>query len=275
MRIRVSHETVYHYAEPPKGVIQTLRMTPRNHDGQYVVDWRIDVAADCRLDAQEDAFGNVTHTFSVDGPLDSLRILVEGEVETQDTHGMMHGTIEHFPPSMFLRSTPLTMPDAAIVACANDVRAGADGNALGLLHALLARLHEEVAFDTDPTKASTTAAEAFALKRGVCQDMAHIFIGCARAAGVPARYISGYLHRNDGAIDQGAGHAWAEAYVEDLGWVGFDPANATCATDAYVRVAVGLDYLGAAPVRGTRYGGGSEALAVQIRVDQAFRQNQN
>jgi transglutaminase-like putative cysteine protease len=275
MRIRVSHETVYHYAEPPKGVIQTLRMTPRNHDGQYVVDWRIDVAADCRLDAQEDAFGNVTHTFSVDGPLESLRILVEGEVETQDTHGMMHGTIEHFPPSMFLRSTPLTMPDAAIVACANDVRAGADGNALGLLHALLARLHEEVAFDTDPTKASTTAAEAFALKRGVCQDLTHIFIAAARELGFPARYVSGYFHRADGVVRQEAGHAWAEAHLPDFGWIAFDPANGICTTDAHVRVAVGLDYLGAAPVRGTRYGGGAETLAVTVVVDQAQRQMQN
>src|ERR1700694_2400740 len=96
MRIRVSHETVYRYAEPPKGVIQTLRMTPRNHDGQYVDD--------CRLDAQEDAFGNITHSFSADGPFDSLRLLVEGVVETQDTHGVMRGTIEHFPASLFLRT---------------------------------------------------------------------------------------------------------------------------------------------------------------------------
>ena len=277
MRIRISHETVYRYAEPPKGVIQTLRMTPRNHDGQYVVDWRIDVSGDCRLDAQEDAFGNITHTFSVDGPLDTLRLLVEGEIETQDAHGIMRGTIEHFPPSLFLRTTPLTAPDAAIIAFANEVRAGAgaDGNALGLLHALLARIHDEVAFDTDPTKASTTAAEAFALKRGVCQDLTHIFIAAARELGFPARYVSGYFHRADGVVRQEAGHAWAEAHLPDFGWIAFDPANGICATDAHVRVAVGLDYLGAAPVRGTRYGGGDESLAVTVVVDQAQRQMQN
>src|SRR5215475_2719840 len=106
MRIRVSHETTYRYEQPAKGVIQTLRMTPRNHDGQYVVDWRIDVSADCRLDAQVDAFGNVTHTFSADGPLEQLRLLVDGEVETQDTHGVVRGTVEQFPPSLFLRATP-------------------------------------------------------------------------------------------------------------------------------------------------------------------------
>jgi len=275
MRIRVSHETVYRYAEPPKGVIQTLRMTPRNHDGQYVVDWRIDVSADCRLDAQEDAFGNVTHTFSVDGPLDGLRLLVEGEVETQDTNGVMRGTIEHFPPSLYLRATPLTAADAAIVACAGAVRAGHDGDALGLMHALLTRIHDEVAFDTDPTKTSTTAAEAYALKRGVCQDLTHIFIAAARELGVPARYVGGYLHRVDGVVRQEAGHAWAEAYVPGFGWIAFDPVNGICATDAHVRVAVGLDYLGAAPVRGTRYGGGAETLSVTVLVDQAQRQMQN
>jgi transglutaminase-like putative cysteine protease len=275
MRIRVSHETVYRYDEPAKGVIQTLRMTPRNHDGQYVVGWRIDASADCRLDAQEDAFGNITHTFNADGPLDTLRLLVEGEVETQDSHGVVRGTIEHFPPSLFLRTTPLTAPDAAISAFARDVGAGGGADALGLLHALLARVHQEIAFDTDPTHAATTAAEAFALRRGVCQDLTHVFIAAAREIGVPARYVSGYFHRADGVVRQDAGHAWAEAHVPDFGWVAFDPANGICATDAHIRVAVGLDYLGAAPVRGTRYGGGAEQLSVTVVVDQAQRQMQN
>jgi transglutaminase-like putative cysteine protease len=275
MRIRVSHETVYRYEAPPKGVIQTLRMTPRNHDGQYVVAWRIDVAADCRLDAQEDAFGNITHTFSADGPFDTLRLLVEGEVETQDNHGLVRGTIEQFPPSLFLRTTPLTAPDGAIAAFAHDVAANGGSDALGLLHALLARVNEEITFDTDPTQTATTAAEAFALKRGVCQDLTHIFIAAAREIGFPARYVGGYFHRIDGVVRQEAGHAWAEAHVPDFGWVAFDPANGICATDAHVRVAVGLDYLGAAPVRGTRYGGGAESLAVTVMVDQAQRQMQN
>ncbi len=275
MRIRVSHETVYRYDAPPKGVIQTLRMTPRNHDGQYVVGWRIEASADCRLDAQEDAFGNLTHTFSADGPLDSLRLYVEGEVETQDSHGVMRGTIEHFPPSLFLRSTPLTTPDAAIAALAHAVAASGGADPLGLLHALLARVNHEIAFDTDPTHAATTAAEAFALRRGVCQDLTHVFIAAAREIGFPARYVAGYFHRADGVVRQEAGHAWAETHVPDLGWVAFDPANGICATDAHLRVAVGLDYLGAAPVRGTRYGGGAEQLSVTVEVDQAQRQMQN
>jgi len=275
MRIRVSHETVYRYEQPAKGVIQTLRMTPRNHDGQYVVDWRIDVSADCRLDAQVDAFGNITHTFSADGPFETLRLAVEGEVETQDTHGIVRGTVEQFPPSLFLRATPLTAADAAITACAHEVAASAGTDRLGLLHALLTRINREITFETDRTHAATTAAQAFALKRGVCQDLTHVFIAAARELGIPVRYVAGYFHRADGVVHQDAGHAWAEAHVEDLGWVAFDPANGICATDAHVRVAVGLDYLGAAPVRGTRYGGGGETLAVSLVVDQAQRQMQN
>jgi transglutaminase-like putative cysteine protease len=275
MRIHVSHETRYRYAAPPKGVIQTLRVTPRNHESQYVVDWRIDVSGDCRLDPHEDAFGNIAHAFTVDGPVDELRVLVEGQVETQDTHGVVQGTIEYFPPSLYLRETPLTEPDAALTAFARDAAAASDQDPLALMHALLARVNADMAFDTEPTHTATTAAQAFALKRGVCQDLTHVFIAAARTLGVPARYISGYFHRADGVVRQEAGHAWAEAHVEGLGWVAFDPANGICATDAHIRVAAGLDYLGAAPVRGMRYGGGSETLDVVVHVDQAARQTQS
>jgi transglutaminase-like putative cysteine protease len=274
MRIRICHDTHYHYDVAPNGVIQALRLTPRNHDGQYVFDWRIDVSEDCRLDAYEDAFGNIVHAFTADGPFADLRVLVEGDVETQATHGIVRGAVERFPPSLFLRETALTRPDAAIREFARACR-GEPSDPLSVLHRLLEGVRREIAYDTDPTHAGTTAVEAFALRRGVCQDLTHVFIAAARTLGIPARYIGGYFHRADGITQQEAGHAWAEAFVGELGWVAFDPANGICATDAHVRVAVGLDYLGAAPVRGTRYGGGSERLAVAVHVDQAARQIQN
>ena len=273
MRIRISHETVYRYEEPPRGVIQTLRLTPRNHDGQYVESWRIDLSENCQLNQHEDAFGNITHVFTAEGPLSELRVLVEGEVDTQDTNGVVVGTIERFPPSLYLRETPLTQLDPAIADFANLSRR-AGNEPLKLLHDLLERLHDEMTFDDTATVASTTAAEAFALKRGVCQDLTHIFIASARSLAIPARYIGGHFHRDDGVTEQEAGHAWAEAFVPGLGWIAFDTANGLCATDAYVRVAVGLDYLGAAPVRGSRYGGGAEALNVAVRVNQVTSQSQ-
>src|SRR6201999_384207 len=263
MRIRISHETRYNYDAPTNGVIQTLRLTPRNHDGQYVVHWRIDVSEDCRLDVHEDAFGNITHTFSAEGPFDELGVQVEGEVDVQDTAGIVRGAIELFPPSLYLRATSLTETDGAIVDFARETRSRGD-DTLAVLHALLGRIHGEMKYDTDPTHTATTAAEALALKRGVCQDLTHVFIAAAREIGFPARYVSGYFHRADVVVRQEPGHAWAEAHVPDLGWVAFDPANGICATDAYIRVAVGLDYLGAAPVRGTRYGGGTAQLSVTV-----------
>ena len=273
MRIRISHETVYRYEEPPRGVIQTLRLTPRNHDGQYVESWRIDLSENCQLTQHEDAFGNITHVLS-QGPVEDLVISVEGLIETHDTGGVLKGSDERFPPSLFLRSTPLTEANAAMVNFTRELRAEADSDVLGFLHALMVQINEHMTFDENPTDSSTAAAEAFRLKRGVCQDYAHIFIACARHGGVPARFTSGHFLRSDGMVHQEAGHAWAEAFVPDLGWVGFDAANGICTTDAHVRIAIGLDYLGAAPVRGTRYGGGAETLTVAVKVDQAGRSRQ-
>lgn len=274
MRIRISHATTYAYDTPPTGVTQLLRLTPRDHDGQHVVSWRIDLSEDCLLHQHEDSFGNVTHSFTAGGPFNKLLVEVAGEVDTQDTDGLVSGAVERFPPQLYLRETSLTQTDAAIIDFAQATRAATDGDTLILLHALLTALNREIAFDTDPTHAATTAAEAFSLRRGVCQDITHIFVAAARALGVPARYVGGHFHRADGVITQDAGHAWAEAYVENLGWIGFDPTNGICITDAHVRVAVGLDYLGAAPVRGTRFGGGGETLTVAVRVDQARQQAQ-
>ncbi|MGZ5805449.1 MAG: transglutaminase family protein [Xanthobacteraceae bacterium] len=274
MRIRVAHETTYRYETPAKGVIQILRLTPRNHDGQQVLDWRIDVSADCRLDQLEDAFGNITHTFTADGPFESVTVGVDGTVDTQDMQGLVQNAVEPFPPSLFLRETPLTQPDEAIATLSSAIRRESGGDDLEFLHTLLTRLHGEMAFDSDPTHSGTTAADAYKLRRGVCQDFTHIFVAAARSAGIPARYIGGHYCRADVVI-QDAGHAWAEAYVADLGWLGFDPTHGICPVESHVRVAAGLDYLGAAPVRGTRYGGAGESLAVNIRVEQAKWQSQN
>lgn len=274
MRIRISHTTTYRYDTPPTGVTQMLRLTPRNHDGQYVLNWRIDLSSDCMLHQHEDAFGNISHTFTAEGPFSELSVSVEGEVDTLDTQSVIRGTIERFPTAMFLRETALTQPDAAICDFAEAMRASNGGEPLPLLHGLMTALNREMKFDTDPTHAATTAAEAFALRRGVCQDLTHIYIAAARRLGFPSRYIGGHFYRVDGVTEQDAGHAWAEVYVEHLGWVGFDPTNGIGTTEAHVRVAAGLDYLGAAPVRGTRYGGSGETLAVAVSVEQARQQAQ-
>ena len=179
----------------------------------------------------------------------------------------MRGTVERFPPSLFLRDTPLTQADERIREFAGEARSANGNGVLAHLHALMHRLHEELPNDNDEPQEAATAVEVFARKRGVARDLTHIFIGAAHSFAIPARYIAGYLCA-DNAAEQHSGHAWAEAFVPNLGWVGFDAVNCVCPTEAYVRVAVGLDALGAMPIRGTRYGPGDEKLAVAIKVDQ-------
>jgi transglutaminase-like putative cysteine protease len=274
MRIRVDYRTHYLYGAPARSIIQILRLTPRPHDGQRVVRWQVELDSDAGLTRGEDALGNITHTAFVGGPLGALEVAVRGEVETWDTHGVVRDSVERFCPEVFLRATDLTAPDAELTAFARDVTAGG-ADELDQLHRLMTAVHREVAFDVEPTHPATTAAEAFALKRGVCQDLSHIFIAAARSIGAPARYVSGHLARDDGQPAQEASHAWAEAHAPGVGWVGFDPANCVCPTPAYVRVATGLDYLGAAPVRGSRQGGGEEQMSVKLLVSHAQRQIQS
>jgi transglutaminase-like putative cysteine protease len=272
MRIYVEHRTTYIYEDPPTAVMQVLRLTPRNHDGQQVRNWRIFLDHDAHLVSGEDALGNTIHTLSLNRALDGLTIGVEGEVETTDTGGVLGGHAERFPPGLYLRETPLTQADAAIRTFAADLIRPAEP--LEGLHAACAAIHDGLRFDTAQTEVTDTAAQAFAAGGGVCQDFAHIFIAAARSVGIPARYISGYMLRTD-TSRQDAGHAWAEAFVPSLGWVGFDPANSISPAESHIRVAMGLDYLGAAPVRGSRTGGTAEQLQVSITVGQARRQQQN
>jgi transglutaminase-like putative cysteine protease len=131
---------------------------------------------------------------------------------------------------------------------------------------LSAAVRERVPYRTGATEAETPAAQAFAQGAGVCQDHAQIFIAMARHAGVPARYISGYLLAGE---EQGAlheTHAWTEAWVEGLGWVGFDVSNGLCVTPHYVRLACGFDAYDAAPVRGMALGTGAITVDADVRI---------
>ncbi|MBZ6076647.1 transglutaminase family protein [Microvirga puerhi] len=267
MRIRILHETTYSYSTPVKSAIQMLRLTPRGHEGQTVISWSIDTDCDARLMRQDDWYGNIAHNLYASGPLAQVKLRVAGEIETSDTSGIIKGGIERFPPAFYLRETPLTRSSAEISALAG-AEAGRHSNPLDKAHALMGAIHQHMRFDTKATDSATMAADAFSAGHGVCQDFTHVFLAMARTARIPARYVSGYLHKPD-APEQEAGHAWAEAHIQDLGWVSFDPANGVSATEHYVRLAIGLDYLEAAPVRGSYYGISQEALEVSLRVESA------
>jgi transglutaminase-like putative cysteine protease len=261
MRIKVDYATTYDYSLLASDVVQLLRVEPSGHDDQHIVHWRLDTDTDGHLRRGHDAFGNIIHMFYADAPIRRLALHVTGEVDTSETHGVLRGTTEPLPPSVFLRSTALSTADEAICDFA---RASVGADPLATCHAMLTGLYDCMAFDADVTHSHTDAIHAFGLKAGVCQDYSHIFLAAARSLGIPARYVSGHLVRADGLVTQPAGHAWVEAWLDDLGWVGFDPTNGISTSDAYLRVAVGLDYLDAAPVRGARRGGGDETMVVSV-----------
>jgi transglutaminase-like putative cysteine protease len=267
MRIRVRHETRYAYRLPAQSALQLMRLTPRSCDNQFVRRWRVEIDADARLEKSEDAFGNITHVVFIEGPIEHVRVMIEGEVDTVDLGGFIKGTVERQPERLFLRPTPLTEPSAQIKTFAKTALAGEGGDLLAALHKINGDLHQSMTFLIGATTAATTAAEAYAARTGVCQDFAHVFVAAARALGVPARYVSGYYLRTD-QTEQEAGHAWVEAHLPALGWIGFDPAQGLCVTPRYVRVAIGADSREAAPVRGAQTGGRDEALSVAIDVSQ-------
>jgi len=267
MRIKVRHETTYTYRQPAASAVQLMRLTPRSCANQFVRHWRVEVDADARLEKGEDAHGNISHMVFIEGPSERIRIAINGEVDTTDLMGVVGSTLERQPAQVFLRPTPLSEASAEIRAFARECVAGEGGDRLATLHRITSTLHGEMRFDPAATTAMTAAADAYRARHGVCQDFAHVLIAAARSLAIPARYVSGYFLRSD-RTDQDAGHAWAEAYLAGLGWVAFDPANGTCITDRYVRVAVGSDAWEAAPVRGAQIGGRDEALVVAIDVRQ-------
>jgi transglutaminase-like putative cysteine protease len=265
MRIRITHETTYRYSEPVKSAIQMLRLTPRGHDGQAILSWAIETDCNARLIRREDWYGNIMHSLFAEGPLDRVGLKAVGEVETTETDGVIRGGAERFPEIFYLRDTPLTQVGAGIHEFA-EASAGHLSSSLDKGHALMGAIRGRMRFDTEATNSTTSAAEAFAAGHGVCQDFTHVFLAAARQLGMPARYVSGYLHK-PGETEQTAGHAWAEAFIAGLGWVSFDPANGVSATEHYIRLAIGLDYLDAAPVRGSYHGVSDEALEVSLRLE--------
>lgn len=274
MRIRISHSIAYAYAEPARQITQILRLTPRDHDGQHVMSWRIEPTIDGRIRAGQDPFGNLTHTFSADGPISNLAIQVSGLIETADLAGVVRGGHERVPPAVFHRDTLLTTPDEALRGFAEEATIGSD-SALSKMHALMDTLHTEMVCHPTGDRTGVGAATAFLAREGIAQDVAHVFITCARHLGRPARYVSGYVAEAEALPHASGAHAWAEVHFDDYGWIGFDCANGLCPIDTHIRVAAGLDYADAAPVRGARKGGDGENLAVLVSARQAESRTSN
>jgi transglutaminase-like putative cysteine protease len=264
MRLSIDHRTTYRFSAPQTRLVQMLRLTPPNSHDQTVASWRIEVDCDAQLRDGRDGFGNLVTMLYVDGPIDGIEIAVVGDVLTTHSNGVLHGVAEVLPPDLFLRATAATPRDPAIAAFAAEV--AGNGDKLSALHALSDALHQRFTLDPSRPQPGLHAASAFTRDTATPRDQAQMFAVAARSLGVPARYVSGYSVAAFLGHHRPTPHGWAEAYVDGIGWIGFDPCTARCPKEDYVRVAVALDAAGAAPVAGSRLGDGDEELDVDVQV---------
>ncbi|WP_417417093.1 transglutaminase family protein [Hoeflea sp.] len=264
MQLKISHVTEYAYAQPVRYALQRLRLTPQDSPLQTVNSWAMQVEGGIVEAQYTDHFGNVVELVSASRDTEAIKVVASGIVETYDKIGVSGPHRGYMPLWLYQRESALTKPGKMIRELARGV---GKGEPLEQLHGLMTSLHQAMAYVPGATQTQTIAEDALASGKGVCQDHAQAFAAAARVMGYPARYVSGYLMMEE-TPDQAASHAWAEAHVDGLGWVGFDPANDMSPDDRYVHIAYGLDYKDAAPISGIRTGTGEEQLAVRITVEQ-------
>ncbi|MBO9714635.1 transglutaminase family protein [Sphingomonas sp.] len=265
MRIAVEHKSQYRFTEPQSRIVQMLRLTPSDTIDQTVVSWMISVECDARLRDAVDGYGNAVTMLYAEGPIEEIEVSVSGEVLTLEASGVIRGADEPLPPLFYCRATPRTKPSTELA----DFAAGFGGDPLDRLHRLNAALFERFPQVPDKPDRGVSAAQAFRRKAITSREITQVFIAGARSLGVPARYVSGYRADSGSPC---APHGWAEAWVDGLGWVGFDPSAGLSPDERYVRVAVGLDSAGAAAIAGWRLGHGDEQLDVDLHVDDLGRE---
>lgn len=264
MKLIIEHHTHYTYQGEVRRSTQYLRLTPQHSNRQRILSWELDLpeSATCTTDS----YGNVLHVLTLDQPHEAIHIHARGVVEILDAVEEPDAT---HSPLIFLRHSPLTQPDAAIRQLAeryhrpDDLQSGLEA----LMHALL----ERMPYSPGSTRVDSAATDAFAAGEGVCQDHTHVFLACCRSLGLPARYVSGYLYTPDSS--HVATHAWAEVWYLQQ-WHTFDVTNQCTTPTQHLKLAVGIDYLDACPVRGVRYGGGNEAMMAHAAVNLMSQQSE-
>jgi len=266
MRLKISHVTRYVYDMPPPYGLQQLRLTPRTRAGQTVLNWTLDIEGGRKQAEFRDQHDNIVTLVSLAPDKHEISVECEGLVETEDRAGMFGLHDGRAPLWYYQRVTPLTQPGPRLRDLAGSLGKSFD-NEISRLHALSELILSIVKYDVGQTRFGASAEAAIELGHGVCQDHAHIFVAAARLLGFPARYVSGYLMMTD-QVEQDAGHAWAEAFVPGVGWIGFDVSNGISPDDRYVHVACGLDATEAAPITGITLGSQGESLSVSLQVQQ-------
>ena len=278
MKLDVTHRTTFHYSGQVRDSENTLHLEPRDFRTQRTLRSLIRVLPATRLHRFTDLFQNITHQFELPQPHN--RLVIESRVRVENFHydippealnvkypeAFRHWASEESWQYLQESRHVSKHPDiwrAAIERIEDHPR----------IHdqaiAIMGWIHHEFTYAPGATNVDTHLEEAFAQRRGVCQDYAHVMIGMCRSIGIPTRYVSGYLYNGpqDNLIGDQASHAWVEVHLPHAGWVGYDPTNNTVADERYVKIAVGRDYQDVSPIQGGYTGSAHCRLEVIVRVE--------
>ena len=273
MHLSINHTTQYNYDNNLNGLFQTTKLIPTPYNGLKINSWKVTKNSETGGERYLDAEGNVIMNFKSDSKDKKIKFVVSGEVETFDTNGVYENLNDKINPLVYLRGTKLTEFDNNIYYMAKEAEGNfKKNNTIEIAHGILNLVANRIDYVPYTTNNQTTAVVAMAQKKGVCQDQAHIMIAAAKSIGIPARYVSGYMHKNLNDSEFQATHAWAELYIENLGWIGFDSTNQCCPDERYIRVSCGLDASYAAPIRGVYFGNGKEKLEITVNTSELSSQ---
>lgn len=284
MKFQILHTTRYHYASDIADSVNEIRLSPRTNNNQSCYQHMITLSPHAPLYAYEDYFGNLVHTFSVSEPHSELVITARSIVVTNDEALPRQSILPYSEERAIMDSEPFLDQFAEYLHPTDYTEITGDVQQIAahflhgetiesvsqLLSLITSGIKHDYIYDPAATQVQTRIDEMIKLRRGVCQDFAHLMIALCRCIGIPARYVSGYQYITDlsgGNADfEQASHAWVEAYIPNVGWTGFDPTNDVSVTWRYIILAYGRDYKDIVPVKGVYHGTPQQELKVSVDV---------
>lgn len=266
MRIRVNHKTIYKFDSIVPRLTQSLKLYPSKCKNQKIINWTVKSNKGSIINSYTDALGHKILNLFNNNIKGKQIISSEGVIDTRDFSGVMKGLSDKVSHLCFLRQTKLTEPCSKIIELSKKIKKK-ENNIINFCHELNLICSESIKYVSGSTNSVTSARKSIEMGQGVCQDFAHILISLARSNNLPARYINGFL-LEDKNSKESFSHAWVEIYVENLGWIAFDPSHKKCIDDKYIRISCGLDFLDASPIKGvtTNYSG-NESLDVKVSIN--------
>lgn len=266
MKLEIVHSTHYRYSGPIAESVMEVRLRPMDGAGQRCADFALELSSGIKPRTYMDGYGNTVHYFNLVKPHSRLSITSRSTVET----GLAPETeVGEELVQDFLRFRAPAQDVPGVRALADEHAIADPGSAEATeraLDELTLAISRDFAYDRSVTNVYSSVDEVLELRAGVCQDFAHLFISVARAMGVPARYVSGYIHIPGEKGATTASHAWGEAWVPGRGWIGYDATRPVRTSEHHVRLAVGRDYSDAAPTRGIYVGSAIGSMRVSVRT---------